>query len=217
MAFAAFEFVADDPLQGHEAAARIRRALQRVCGIEAVTIDVRGQRISITYNPILLDGDWLGEKLADLGHVVRPALRARSAASPPARTIIFFLKDNGSIREISQHAYARLVRGEVRMPDLALRRIRVADWYISCRESTAEPLNETYSILYFDESGGASPVCQPDLIRANKSLHVTLDADPYAAACEHPADENWYPTANERRALLALLSEHQYSNRSHSA
>lgn len=76
MAFAAFEFVEDDPLQGRESGARIRRALQRVCGIEAVTIDVRGQRISITYNPILLDGDWLGEKLADLGHVVRPALRA---------------------------------------------------------------------------------------------------------------------------------------------
>lgn len=217
MAFATFAFVEDDPLQGRESAARIRRALQRVCGIEAVTIDVRRQRISITYNPILLDGDWLGEKLADLGHVVRPAFRAGSTASSPARTIIFFLRDDGSVREISQHAYARIVRGEIRMSDLALRRIRVADWYVSCGESTAEPLNETYSILYFDESGGASPVCQPDLIRENKSLHVTLCADPYAAACEGPADETWYPTADERRALLGLLREHQYSSRSHSA
>jgi len=216
MAFAAFEFVEDDPLRGRKCAARIRRALQHVCGIEAVTIDVRRQRISIMYNPILLDGDWLGEKLADLGHVVRPARRAGSTASLRARTIIFFLKDDGRVREISQHAYARLVRGEVRMPELALHRIRVADWYVSCRENTAEPLNETYSILYFDESGGASPVCQPDLIRENKSLHVTLDADPYAAPCEHRADEMWYPTLNERRALLGLLREDQYS-RSHSA
>ncbi|HWA38279.1 MAG TPA: hypothetical protein VG873_10480 [Burkholderiales bacterium] len=215
MARAAFEFVEDDPLQGRECAMRIRRALERVCGVEGITIDVRKQRISITYNPILLDGDWLGEKMADLGHVVRPAFRAGSAASP--RTIIFFLRDDGSIREISPHAYARLVRGEVRMPELALRRIRVADWYVGGRESTAEPLNETYSILYFDESGGASPVCQPGLIRENKSLHVTLDADPYAAACERPADKTWHPTADERRALLGLLSDNQCSSRPRSA
>lgn len=80
MACASFEFVEDDPLQCAHYARRLRRALQRIAGIEALAISIEKQWISITYNPILLDSDTLGEKLADLGHVVRPAGQAAPKA-----------------------------------------------------------------------------------------------------------------------------------------
>lgn len=83
MPCASFEFVEDDPLQCPHCARRLRRALQRVHGIEAVAISIEKQWISITFNAVLLDCDTLGEKLADLGHVVKPA---GQAASKPSRS-----------------------------------------------------------------------------------------------------------------------------------
>lgn len=83
MPCASFEFVEDDPLQCPHCARRLRRALQRVPGIEAVAISIEKQWISITFNAVLLDCDTLGEKLADLGHVVKPA---GQAASKPSRS-----------------------------------------------------------------------------------------------------------------------------------
>ena len=53
-------------------ARRLRRRLRRVCGIEDIRISVARQRIAIGYNTVFLDSDGLGEKLAELGHVVRP-------------------------------------------------------------------------------------------------------------------------------------------------
>lgn len=83
MPCASFEFVEDDPLQCPHCARRLRRALHRMPGIEAVAISIEKQWISITFNAVLLDSDTLGEKLADLGHVVKPA---RQAASKPSRS-----------------------------------------------------------------------------------------------------------------------------------
>jgi copper chaperone CopZ len=76
-AVAQFEFADDDPLRCPACARRLRKRLQRVSGIEAIGISVARQRISIGYNTVLLDADDLGEKLAELGHVVRPARKAR--------------------------------------------------------------------------------------------------------------------------------------------
>lgn len=85
MASASFAFVEDDPLRCRDSARRLRRALQRVPGIEAVAISIEKQRVSIAYNGSLLDPDTLGEKLADLGHVVRPAGQAASTSSQQTR------------------------------------------------------------------------------------------------------------------------------------
>ena len=80
MASASFEFVEDDQLQCARCERRLRRALQRVPGIEALTISIDKQSIGIAFNPVLIDSDTLGETLADLGHVVRPAPQAVSKA-----------------------------------------------------------------------------------------------------------------------------------------
>lgn len=78
--WASFAFVEDDPLQCDQCTRRLREALQRVPGIEAVSISIEEQWIAIRFNPVLLDSDTLGEKLADLGHVVRPAGKAAAKA-----------------------------------------------------------------------------------------------------------------------------------------
>lgn len=116
-------------------------------------------------------------------------------------THIFFLSDDGAIEPIAQHDYADVVTGKCRMPRYALRRIRVADWYAG--EGADEPvvLNETYSVLYFDESGSARPSADPALIRENKSLHVGMGTDPYDQE-RRSADETWTPTRSEREAML---------------
>lgn len=72
MGVARFEFIEEERLECATCARRLRRALQRVSGIEEVSISVQQQRLSVAYNPVLLDRDSIGEKLADLGHVVRP-------------------------------------------------------------------------------------------------------------------------------------------------
>lgn len=71
MEIAHFQFVEDCRLECPTCAHRLRRALQRVSGIEEIRISVNRQRISIGYNGILIDYDALGEKLADFGYVVR--------------------------------------------------------------------------------------------------------------------------------------------------
>ena len=72
MGVARFEFVEDNRLECGDCARRLRRTLQRVPGIEEISISVRRQRVSIGYHTALLDRDALGERLAELGHVVRP-------------------------------------------------------------------------------------------------------------------------------------------------
>jgi hypothetical protein len=127
-------------------------------------------------------------------------------------TRIFLLLDDGTILPVAQHQYAKLVKGEAGMPELALRRARVADWYVAKAENGGFQVdNETYSTLYFDEAGKAQPLPDADLIRENKSLHVASAVDPYAERNDNarraaPADSCWSPTPAERKALLAELS-----------
>ena len=75
-AIAHFDFAEDDPLRRPACTRRLRRHLQRTCGVETVTISVARQGITIGFNPVFLDPDALGEKLAELGHVVRPHVMA---------------------------------------------------------------------------------------------------------------------------------------------
>lgn len=69
------DFVEDSPLPCTTCARRLRRALEGVRGIEEISISICHQQIAIGYNMVLLDCDDLGEILADLGYVVRPARR----------------------------------------------------------------------------------------------------------------------------------------------
>jgi hypothetical protein len=73
MAFVRLELLGETPLVCPRCAGRLRRALQRVKGIEEIHISVRWQSISIGYNRVLVDDDRPGELLAHLGYVARPA------------------------------------------------------------------------------------------------------------------------------------------------
>lgn len=73
MAFVRLEILRETPLECPRCAGRLRRALERVKGIEEIRISVRRQAITIGYNRVLVDDDRPGELLADLGYVVRPA------------------------------------------------------------------------------------------------------------------------------------------------
>ena len=72
MPSARFQFCDDCPVGCQSCARQLRRALEQVAGIEEIAISVKHQRITIGYSPIFLDYDSIGEKLADLGYVVRP-------------------------------------------------------------------------------------------------------------------------------------------------
>lgn len=78
MGWVRLEILQETPLECRRCAGRLRRALERVKGIEEIHISVRRQSISIGYNPVLVDGDRPGELLADSGYVVRPHASGQS-------------------------------------------------------------------------------------------------------------------------------------------
>lgn len=74
MARTCLQFLEQPPIESRSVR-RLRYSLERTCGIEAISISVKRQVIFIDHNPLFIDGDDLGEKLADLGFVVGPAAR----------------------------------------------------------------------------------------------------------------------------------------------
>lgn len=80
MASVCLELLAE-PRIDTSGARHVRRELERTCGVEAITISVKRQLIVVDYNSLYLDGDALGEKMADLGFVVRPVKEAKSPCS----------------------------------------------------------------------------------------------------------------------------------------
>jgi hypothetical protein len=72
MARVCLEFLAEPRIESRSAL-RLRRALESTCGVEAISISIKRQVIWIEHNPLFLDADAIGEKLARLGFVIRPA------------------------------------------------------------------------------------------------------------------------------------------------
>lgn len=72
MSTACFEFSDDCGLRCQTCARRLRRALERVSGIEDIRMSVKHQRLCIAFNPVLLESDAIGELLAELEYVVLP-------------------------------------------------------------------------------------------------------------------------------------------------
>jgi hypothetical protein len=123
------------------------------------------------------------------------------------RTLIYFLTDDGDIREIDQDDYGAILRKERPCPDLAGKHIRVVDWYVDTAEAPGPNIkNETYSLLQFDASGYASiPGCHAD-----EDSACPVDAEINNKPVEILRDSNieplWTPTLAEQSRLFELLS-----------
>lgn len=133
------------------------------------------------------------------------------------RTLIFFVLD-GAVTFVPQPQYARLLRGEWRLPEHAERTVRVADWYVAAG-STGEPkpVNETYSILQFDAHGRVDwRRCRIGGTR-NQALYEALRNSTFDDPDDDPAvqrlrselcDEvSWLPDREERKRLEAAAEQ----------
>ena len=133
------------------------------------------------------------------------------------RTLIFLVLD-GAVTFVPQPQYARLLRGEWRLPEHAERTIRVADWYVE-GGSTGEPkpVNETYSILQLDAHGGVDwRRCRIGGTR-NQALYEALRNSTFDDPDDDPAvqrlrselcDEvTWLPDREERKRLEAAAEQ----------
>ena len=126
-------------------------------------------------------------------------------------THIFFWLENGICRAIPQHTYASVVRRDTTVPELAGTRVRVADWYVEHRNGEVQLENETYTTLYFDQTGWAGYVPDPLVGPAAKasSLGSTQSSVPTRAAAltrganDEPPDTGgvWAPEPNQRRHM----------------
>jgi hypothetical protein len=104
---------------------------------------------------------------------------------------IFFLTQTHDVLPIPHQCYVQLVRGETTLPQYAGKTMRVADWYVE-EQGAGQPamvVNETYSILVFDDSG-------------------KID---WSRCCPSGQSEGegqiWSPLAQEKAQLQMLASE----------
>lgn len=104
---------------------------------------------------------------------------------------IFFLTPTHEILPVPHECYVQLVRGEATLPHYAGQTIRVADWYTEKKDAgqSALVINETYSILVFDECGSVdwSRCCPPGQAAGDAQI--------------------WSPNAQEKTRLQTLISE----------
>lgn len=129
------------------------------------------------------------------------------------KTLIFFLRDE-SVEFVSQQHYARLLRGESRLTGEANAVVRVADWYVEIRPDAApRVLNETYSVLHFDEAGKVDwPHCRIGGPH-NRALYEALRDSRFDDPDDDPVVRNlrgqmcdevtWLPNSEERTTLLS--------------
>lgn len=102
------------------------------------------------------------------------------------RTQVFFMLADGSIRHYAQPLYASLARGEIAVSEYASQCLRVADWYVLYDGEAAVSIdNETYLIVWFDETGHARPHCDP--------------------SCAPRSWSFWAPTPQERERLSNII------------
>lgn len=66
-----FELMGEDTCLSAHCAQSLVRSLERVMGIEDITLSCETQRILLVFHPGLITVNDLGEKLAELGYVVR--------------------------------------------------------------------------------------------------------------------------------------------------
>lgn len=104
---------------------------------------------------------------------------------------IFFLTQTHEVLPIPHECYVQVVRGETTLPHYAGKTVRVADWYTE-KDNAGQPalvVNETYSMLVFDDNGRVdwSRCCQPG--QAGDDAQI------------------WSPTAQEKARLQTLISD----------
>jgi hypothetical protein len=129
------------------------------------------------------------------------------------RTLLFLVPEE-AVTLVPQPEYARLLRGEKRLEEHADTAVRVADWYYEIPDA-GEPrlVNETYSVLRFDEAGRIDWArCRAGGPR-NQALYEALRRSPYDDPDDDPAvrarrarlcDEvTWLPDRAERARLHA--------------
>ena len=129
------------------------------------------------------------------------------------KSLIFFLRDEG-VALVPQREYARLLRGESSLSGATNTTVRVADWYVEVTPNAAPTvLNETYSVLHFDEAGQVDwPRCRIGGPR-NSALYEALRNSRFDDPDDDPAVRNlrdqmcdevsWLPNSEERTALLS--------------
>lgn len=78
--------------------------------------------------------------------------RRRDAHHPDHESRLFLIMD-GDIRPLTAERYVALVTGKATAPELAGRRVRLADWYVRRQMAPGEVVNETYGWLVFNEQG----------------------------------------------------------------
>lgn len=98
-------------------------------------------------------------------------------------TRIFFVLDTGQVEPIPQTEYAKLLRGDLALPEYANETVRLADWYVELADGRPVALrDETYSLLRFDAHGRVAP--------------------PRDLQYSEPA---WLPSDGERKVLQVLV------------
>jgi hypothetical protein len=128
------------------------------------------------------------------------------------QSYIFFFTDDGEMNTIPSSTYVSLVRGETSMARYSGKRVRVADMYVALdggRPCRIE--NETYSFLYFDESGRADPHDGSNTIEENRAFYDAALNSPYSKVnCDPEVQKvreaagkelSWLPTGEEHRRL----------------
>lgn len=128
------------------------------------------------------------------------------------QSYIFFFTNDGQIRAIPSSTYVSLVRGEIFMDQYAGMKVRVADMYVAVEDGRPCKIeNETYSFLYFDESGQADPHNGVNTIEENRAFYAAASNSPYSKIDCDPKvqkirevagkDLSWLPTDEERTQL----------------
>jgi hypothetical protein len=136
------------------------------------------------------------------------------------QSYIFFLFEDGQIQPVPQPTYAALMRGELTMQKYAGKRVRIADLYVSLQDGVpVEIENETYSFLFFDETGHAVACGGNFSLEENhrfyqaalNSRYSNIDCDPQVHNVRESIgnDFSWLPTDDEQEKLRQLMFERE--------
>ena len=132
------------------------------------------------------------------------------------RTLVFLIPAPGHYERLSQPEYARLLRGDLALPQHAGRTLRVADWYVETRADRPTALiGETYSLVALGTDGRLR---RPHDRRGETANHLFYEAlanssfdDPDDDPCvQHlrmklGAEYAWRPSDIEREALSQIV------------
>ncbi|WP_028996618.1 hypothetical protein [Azohydromonas australica] len=81
-----------------------------------------------------------------------------ASGNPSAHRSLVFLLDEGSVIPLAHDAYVQLAQGQKSLPQLANRRVRLADWYVELLEGQQlRRVSEWYGWVCFDAEGRLDP------------------------------------------------------------